>query len=47
MLAPAREGEVPRSALDASRAAMQLGWKPWTDLAAGSAAVLDYFRTRG
>ena len=47
VLAPAREGEVPRSALDASRAAMQLGWKPWTDLAAGSAAVLDYFRTRG
>jgi UDP-glucose 4-epimerase len=47
VLAPAREGEVPRSALDAGRAAMQLGWKPWTDLATGSAAVLDYFRTRG
>ncbi len=47
VLAPAREGEVPRSALDAARAEMQLGWKPWTDLATGSAAVLDYFRTRG
>jgi UDP-glucose 4-epimerase len=47
VLAPAREGEVPRSALDAARAEIQLGWKPWTDLATGSAAVLDYFRTRG
>lgn len=47
VFAPAREGEVPRSALDASRAAMQLGWTPWTDLATGSAAVLDYFGRRG
>lgn len=45
-LAPARGGEVPRSALDAGRAEMQLGWKPWTDLATGSSAVLDYFRNR-
>jgi len=45
-LAPARGGEVPRSALDADRAAIHLGWKPWTDLATGSSAVLDYFRTR-
>ena len=35
-----------RSSLDASRAKMQLGWTPWTDLAAGSAAVLDFFRQR-
>ena len=46
VLAPARAGEVPRSALDAARAEMQLGWKPWTDLATGSAAVLEYFRNR-
>jgi UDP-glucose 4-epimerase len=46
VLAPARDGEVPRSALDAARAEMQLGWKPWTDLATGSAAVLEYFRNR-
>jgi UDP-glucose 4-epimerase len=45
-LAEARPGEIARSALDASRAEMQLGWKPWTDLAAGSAAVLDFFRNR-
>jgi UDP-glucose 4-epimerase len=45
-LAEARPGEIARSSLDASRAEMQLGWKPWTDLAAGSAAVLDFFRTR-
>ena len=42
--APPRGGEVPRSALDAGRAEMQLGWKPWTDLATGTAAVLEYFR---
>lgn len=46
-LAPAREGEVARSALDAGRAGIHLGWKPWTELAVGSAAVLDYFRTKG
>ena len=45
-LAPARGGEVPRSALDASRAEIHLGWKPWTELAVGSAAVLNYFRGR-
>lgn len=42
--APARDGEVARTALDASRAQMHLGWKPWTDLDTGSAAVLDHFR---
>ena len=46
VLAPARGGEVPRSALDAGRAGIHLGWKPWTELAVGSAAVLDYFRTK-
>ncbi|MFN8016820.1 MAG: GDP-mannose 4,6-dehydratase [Acidimicrobiales bacterium] len=45
--APARAGEVPRSSLDAGRAEIHLGWKPWTDLATGSAAVLEYFRTKG
>jgi UDP-glucose 4-epimerase len=44
-LADARTGEVPRSALDAGRAELQLGWTPWTDLATGTSAVLDYFRT--
>jgi UDP-glucose 4-epimerase len=45
-LAEARAGEVPRSSLDATRAGMQLGWKPWTDLPTGAAAVLDYFRAK-
>jgi UDP-glucose 4-epimerase len=45
-MAEARPGELARSSLDASRAEMQLGWKPWTDLATGSAAVLEFFRTK-
>jgi UDP-glucose 4-epimerase len=44
--APARPGELARSALDPGRAELYLGWKPWTDLATGSAAVLDWFRRR-
>lgn len=44
--APARMGELDRSSLDASRAEMQLGWRPWTDLSTGTAAVLDFFRNR-
>ncbi len=43
---PARPGEVARSSLDPSRAELHLGWKPWTDLPTGAAAVLDHFRTR-
>jgi UDP-glucose 4-epimerase len=38
--APARPGELQRSALDPGRAAIHLGWKPWTSLAEGTAAVL-------
>ena len=45
-MAAARAGEVPRSSLDAARAGIQLGWKPWTDLPTGTAAVLDFFRTK-
>ena len=45
-MAPARGGELPRSSLDAGRAGIQLGWKPWTDLATGTVAVLDYFRQK-
>jgi UDP-glucose 4-epimerase len=43
--AAARKGELQRSALDADRAAIQLGWTPWTDLAEGTGRVLDWFRT--
>jgi UDP-glucose 4-epimerase len=41
--APPREGDVRRSSLDPARAAIHLGWKPWTDLSAGTAAVIDYW----
>lgn len=42
-LAAARSGELQRSALDPTRAAMQLGWAPWTPLADGTVRVLDWF----
>lgn len=41
--AEARPGELRRSALDPSRAAIHLGWKSWTTLASGTAAVLEWF----
>jgi UDP-glucose 4-epimerase len=44
--APARAGELDRSSLDASRAGIHLGWEPFTDLATGTAAVIDWFRDR-
>jgi len=43
---PLRPGELQRSALDPSRAGIQLGWKSWTELGAGTAAVLDFVRRR-
>jgi UDP-glucose 4-epimerase len=44
--APARAGELQRSCLDPGRAGIHLGWKPWTSLADGTSAVLDWFRAR-
>ncbi|MEL4163666.1 NAD-dependent epimerase/dehydratase family protein [Corynebacterium bovis] len=44
--APARLGDVPRSALDNTRAREVLGWEPQTDLAAGIARTVEYFRGR-
>jgi UDP-glucose 4-epimerase len=44
--APLRQGELLRSSLDIERAAMQLGWRPWTELAAGIGPVLDFVRAR-
>jgi UDP-glucose 4-epimerase len=44
--APARAGELARSALDPGRAEIHLGWKPWTPLAEGTAAVLRWFGRR-
>jgi UDP-glucose 4-epimerase len=45
--AAARPGELMRSSLDPGRAAIHLGWKPWTSVAEGCAAVLESFRNRG
>jgi len=42
--APPRPGEVRRNALDASRARKELGWRPATDLAAGTGKVIDAVR---
>lgn len=44
--APSRPGELARSALDPGRAAIHLGWKPWTSLDDGCLATLDWFRSR-
>lgn len=45
--APARHGELERSALDAGRAELHLGWRPFTSLADGTARTLEHFRDRG
>jgi UDP-glucose 4-epimerase len=42
--APPRTGEVPRSALDAARAELHIGWKPFTSIDEGVARTLEYFK---
>ena len=44
--APPRPGELARSALSPARAAAELDWKPWTSLADGIAAVVEFERAR-
>jgi len=44
--APERAGELRRSALDPGRAAIHLGWKPWTALDDGLARTLEWFADR-
>jgi UDP-glucose 4-epimerase len=46
VMAPSRPGELLRSSLDIERAAIQLGWRPWTELVDGSRAVLEFVRGR-
>jgi UDP-glucose 4-epimerase len=43
---PLRAGELLRNCVDPTRAGIQLGWKPWTDLGHGTAAVLSFVRAR-
>ena len=42
--APARVGEIGRCALDPGRAAIHLGWKPWTSLDDGLRRTIDWYR---
>ena len=44
--APARKGELQRSAVDTGRAGMQLGWKPFTSLEEGLARTLEHFKAQ-
>jgi len=44
---PARPGELKRSALDPRRAALHLGWKPWTSVETGIASVVRYVGQAG
>ena len=41
---PPREGDLRRSALDASLAERELGWKPWTSLEDGLGQVVAWMR---
>jgi UDP-glucose 4-epimerase len=43
---PLRPGELLRSSLDPSRAGIQLGWRSWTELGTGTAAVLEFVGRR-
>ena len=42
----ARPGELARSSLDPSKASIHLGWKPWTSLEDGLAAVTRWYREK-
>lgn len=44
--APARLGDLPRSALDYSKARDVLGWEPEVDIEEGVRRTVDYFRGR-
>ena len=43
---PLRAGELARNCLDPARAGIQLGWSPWTELGAGTAATIEFVRVR-
>lgn len=45
--APGRPGDVRRISLDPGRASIHLGWKPWTTLAEGTAALIEWRRQAG
>ena len=41
-----RVGELARNCLDPTRARIQLGWNPWTELGTGTAATIEFVRDR-
>jgi UDP-glucose 4-epimerase len=43
---PLRAGELARNCLDPSRAGIQLGWSPWTELGVGTSATIGFIRNR-
>jgi UDP-glucose 4-epimerase len=43
--APARAGELDRSALDATKAGHRLTWRPAVTLESGAKALIDWMRT--
>ncbi|MGH9105453.1 MAG: NAD-dependent epimerase/dehydratase family protein [Acidimicrobiales bacterium] len=43
--APGRPGELERNCLHPERAFIHLGWKPWTTIENGTAAVIDWARS--
>jgi len=43
---PAKGGEIRRSALDASRAERELGWRPGVSLDEGFGRTVEYFASR-
>jgi UDP-glucose 4-epimerase len=45
--APARTGELTRSALDPARAAIHLGWTPFSSLDEGLGRSIEWFRRNG
>jgi UDP-glucose 4-epimerase len=44
---PRRPGELQRSALDPTRAAASLGWRPWTTITEGLSGLLASLETHG
>jgi len=45
LYAPDRPGDLRRSCLDPGRAAVHLGWEPWTTVEMGIGSTVDWFRT--
>ena len=43
---PLRPGELARNCLDPTRARIQLGWSPWTELGPGTSATVEFVRHR-